>query len=437
MSDSIAPLAKEEWFRNLFVMFENPLLGLAVGAIVTAIIQSSSASLGILQALAAELNIAAAAAGLPPAITVGMAFPIIMGQNIGTCVTAIIGSAGANKDAKRVAAVHLSFNVIGSTIMLSLFCLLNYVIIPGGFGFASLPAVESNIAILHTVFNLSCTALLLPCYKLLEKLAYIIIKDKAEDEKKSILFDERLLQTPGIAIEQAQRITEKMAHISHGSVKKAISLLSEYDPKIFDDVIREENEIDDYEDEIGSYLVKITGCDLSESDNLEASKLLHLIGDLERLSDHAVNIAHSAREMKEKGISFSENAKAELSVMLSAIDDILENAIGSFVDNDLEMATRVEPLEEVIDLLQGEIKSAHINRLKNNECTIELGFILSDILTDLERVSDHCSNVAGCVIEIAHNSLGIHGYTGRIKSGNEIYDNYFKDYSDKYKIKIG
>lgn len=434
MSDSIAPLAKEEWFRNLFVMFENPLLGLAVGAIVTAIIQSSSASVGILQALAAELNLAAAAEGLAPAITVGMALPIIMGQNIGTCVTAVLGSMGANKDAKRVAAVHLSFNVIGSTVMLSLFCLFNYLIIPGGFGFAGVAADQGNIAILHTVFNVSCTVLLLPCYKLLEKLAYVIIKDKSEDDKREIIFDDRLLVTPTVAIEQVKQVTEKMAEISHGSVEKAIGLISSFDEAVFDEIMLEEDIVDRYEDEIGSYLVKVTGHEITEADSLEVSKLLHMIGDLERLSDHAVNIAHSAKEMREKSIVFSDRANEELSVILEAVREVLNTALESFLENDVEKAVRVEPLEEVIDLLQSQIRSAHIGRLKNNECTIELGFVLSDLLGDLERVADHCSNVAGCVIEIAHRSLGIHSYTDMVKSGNAVYDGYFKDYSEKYSL---
>ncbi len=405
----------------------NPLLGLLTGAVVTAIIQSSSASVGILQTVA--LN-------SPTAFTLGMALPIIMGQNIGTCVTAILGSAGANKDAKRVAAVHLTFNVIGSVVLLSVFCLLQYVIVPGGLGFANDIATPFGIAVLHSAFNIICTALLLPCYKLLEKLAIFLVKDKKGETEERNLFDDRLLATPGIAIEQAKRVTYKMAKRARRSVQNAVGLFEKYDKKGFESVVEDENKIDIYEDEIGTYLVKITGCDLNESDSLEVSKLLHMISDLERLSDHAVNLAHSAKEMNDKKITFSSGAIDEMRVIIRAVDDILGLSIDSFMQNDIEKATRVEPLEEVIDLLQTEIRANHIRRLKNNECTIELGFILTDMLTDLERVSDHCSNIAGCVIEITHNSLGMHGYTRSLKSGNEVYDNYLKSYSDEYKLKI-
>lgn len=405
----------------------NPLLGLLTGAIVTAIIQSSSASVGILQTVALAS---------PGVFSVGMALPIIMGQNIGTCVTAVLGSAGANKDAKRVAAVHLSFNVIGSTILLSLFCLFNYLILPDGLPFASLEATPVAISICHSLFNVICTALLLPCYKLLEKLAYVLVKDKKGEVEERNIFDDRLLATPSIAIEQAKQVSHRMAALAERSVKNAASLFEKFDKKLYDSVVDDENKIDIYEDEIGSYLVKITGCDLSEQDSLEVSKLLHTISDLERLSDHAVNIANSAKEMADKRLSFSSEANAEMRVIIDAVNDIIEIAIASFTENNLEKATRVEPLEQVIDLLQSEIRSNHIRRLKNNECTIELGFILTDMLTDLERISDHCSNVAGCVIEITHNSLGMHGYTRTVKSGNELYDDYFKIYSDKYKLEI-
>ena len=403
----------------------NPILGLLTGTVVTAIIQSSSASVGILQTVALAS---------PGAFTLGMALPIIMGQNIGTCVTAVLGSAGANKDAKRVAAVHLSFNIIGSTVLLSLFCLLNYVIIPGGLGFSALDATPFTISVVHTMFNILCTAMLLPCYKLLEKLAILIVKDDKSKTKERQIFDDRLLQTPAIAIEQARLVTNKMAEKAHAALNDALSLLSDFDKRKFDEVVSEESSIDVYEDEIGTYLMKITSCDLNERESLDVSKLLHTINDLERLSDHAVNIAESAKEMKDKSVVFSESARAELDVMINAVREILDTTIKSFEENDLELAVKVEPLEEVIDLLQSEIKASHINRLKNNECTIELGFILTDILTNLERVSDHCSNIAGCVIEITHHSLGMHEYTRNVRVHNKLYDDTFKDYSDKYRI---
>ncbi len=415
----------EAFLGGFFKTFaSNPLLGLLTGIVVTGIIQSSSASVGILQTVALAS---------PGAFTVGMALPIIMGQNIGTCVTAVLGSAGANKDAKRVAAVHLSFNIIGSTVLLSLFCLFNYLILPNGFGFASLDASPFNISVLHTAFNIICTACLLPCCKLLEKLAIFLVKDSKTEEKKA-MFDDRLLVTPPIAIEHAKKVTLDMAEASLRSIHEALELFANYDPKLFKKIVEDEGKIDVYEDEIGSYLVKITGCDLNESDSLEVSKLLHMIGDLERISDHSVNIAESAEEMHTKSIAFSENAMAELDVMISAVKEILEISIRSFRENSIDLAVRVEPLEEVIDLLQTEIKSNHIGRLKNNECTIELGFILTDLLTNLERISDHCSNIAGCVIEIAHNSLGLHGYTRSIRAGNEVYDEYFKEFSEHYRL---
>ncbi len=430
MSDSIQPLAEEQWFRDLFVMFKNPLLGLLVGALVTAIIQSSSASVGILQALAGELN-----AVSPGALTLGMALPILMGQHIGTCITAVLGSAGANKDAKRVAAVHLSFNVIGSVVLLSVYSLLQYLILPNGFSFATLSANQATIAICHTAISILFVLLLFPCRKLLEKLAYILVKGDSKQEKK-VITDDRLLATPALAIEQAKILTNRMAEISSRALKNAIGLFENYDKKIFASVKADEEDVDVYEDELGSYLVKITGREISEEDSMEVSKLLHMIGDLERLSDHAVNLAASAEEMTDKKITFSKEAKAELSVMIGAVKEILDTALSAYVNNSLESAHMVEPLEEVIDDLQAQIRNNHIDRLKNNECTIELGFVLSDVLTNLERVSDHCSNIAGCVIEIADNSLGIHEYTKQVKNGNEEFEAHFKTFSEKYKIKV-
>ncbi|MBQ4071856.1 MAG: Na/Pi cotransporter family protein [Clostridia bacterium] len=428
MSDGFKTPEIESFLGSFFEMFAtNPVLGLLTGAVITAIIQSSSASVGILQTIAGAN---------PGMFNVAMALPIIMGQNIGTCITAVLGSAGANKDAKRVAAVHLSFNIIGSTVMLAVFCLLHYLIIPGGFGFAYLPADEFSISVIHTVFNVVCSVLLLPCYKLLERLAIFLVRDKKGETEERNLFDDRLLSTPAIAIEQAKRVTYTMAEKTDACLADAISLFGSFDKKVFERVAAEESKIDVYEDEIGSYLVKITGCDLTESESLEVSRLLHTINDLERLSDHAVNLACSAKEMYDKKISFSSGAREEMRVMIRAVEDILSLTFAAFRDNDLERATRVEPLEEVIDMLQSEIRANHINRLKNNECTIELGFILTDMLTDLERVSDHCSNIAGCVIEITHKSLGMHEYTRSLKSGNAVYDEYLKSYSNEYRLKV-
>ncbi len=423
MSGSIEPLAEQQWFRELFIMFKNPILGLAVGAIVTAIIQSSSASVGILQALAASTG----------TLTVGMTIPILMGQHIGTCITAVLGSVGAHKDAKRVAAVHLSFNIIGSVVVLSVYSLFQYLILPNGFAFSSIVANQTTIAICHTAISIIFVILLFPCRKLLEKLAYILVKGDNKQDKK-ILTDDRLLSTPVVAIEQAKILTGRMAEISSRSLKNAIGLFENYDKKVFASVKADEDDADIYEDELGTYLVKITGCEISNEESLEVSKLLHMIGDLERLSDHAVNLAASAAEMAEKKITFSNEATAELRIMINAVNEILDTALTAYTNNDLQTAYMVEPLEEVIDDLQAQIRNNHIERLTNNECTIELGFVLSDVLTNLERISDHCSNIAGCVIEISNHSLGMHEYTKQVKNGNEEFEEHYKVFSEKYKI---
>ena len=428
MSEGFKSASIKSVLGTFFETFaSNPLLGLLTGAVVTAIIQSSSASVGILQTVALAN---------PSAFTIGMALPIIMGQNIGTCVTAILGSAGASKDAKRVAAVHLSFNLIGSSVMLGIFCLLEYALVPGGLAFAALPATPFAISIVHTVFNVAASLMLLPFCRMLESLAMFIVRDGNEEKNERPILDERLLITPPFAIEQVKRVTFEMADIAERSVRNATSLFDSFDKKVFDSVLEDEAKIDVYEDEIGSYLIKIIDCDISEGDSLEVTKLLHMISDLERLSDHAVNVAHSAKEMADKKLEFSREAISELNTITSAVHEILSLSIGSFVNTDLEKAIRVEPLEETIDRLQTEIRANHVRRLKNGECTIELGFILTDMLTDLERVSDHCSNVAGCVIEITHNSLGMHGYTRSVKNGNETYDKYLRNYSEVYKLSV-
>ena len=421
MTGAVAPLKESEAFASILLMFTNPILGVLAGALITAIIQSSSASVGILQALSAT-----------GAVTFGSAIPIIMGQNIGTCVTALISSVGANKNARRVAMVHLYFNIIGTVSLLALFYIAHAIF---DFGFLGNAIDEKYIAIVHTAFNVGCTSLLLPCHKLLEKLAILTVKDKKDAEEKVNLFDDRLLTTPSVAIDRCRNVTVDMAKTSVNSLIKSLNLFEKYDKKIFEEIDKEEDQVDVYEDEIGSYLVKLTKCDLSERDSLEVTKLLHIIGDLERISDHAVNLAESAQEIHDKKISFSAQAQKELDIMMDAIREILGASLSAFTENSLELAAVVEPLEEVVDNLKDQIKLNHIKRLKNNECTIELGFILSDLLTNLERISDHCSNIAGCVIEIAHSSLGMHGYTKALRRGNEIYDEHYKEYSRKYALK--
>ena len=420
MSDAVSPLKESEAFRNILLMFENPLLGVLAGALITAIIQSSSASVGILQALSAT-----------GAVTFGSAIPIIMGQNIGTCVTAMISSVGANKNARRVAMVHLYFNIIGTIALLAIFYIAHGIV---QFEFIGNAVDEKSIAIVHTAFNIGCTSLLLPCHKLLEKLAILTIKDKKNTEEKVSLFDDRLLTTPSVALDRCRNVAVTMAETSVASLMKSLTLFDYYDKKIFEEIDKEEDQVDIYEDEIGSYLVKLTKCDLSERDSLEVTKLLHIIGDLERISDHAVNLAESAQEIHNKKISFSDQAQKELSVMIGAVREILNASLSSFTQNSLDFAATVEPLEEVVDNLKDQIKLNHIKRLQNNECTIELGFILSDLLTNLERISDHCSNIAGCVIEIAHSSLGMHGYTKALRRGNEIYDEHYKEYFWEYSL---
>ena len=421
MSEAVAPLKTIPEFGELLLVFNNPILGVLMGAGVTAIIQSSSASVGILQALT-----------VTGAVTFGTAIPVIMGQNIGTCITALISSIGANKDAKRVAMVHLYFNIIGTVVLLLGFYILHAII---GFDFITnnTPIDKAWIAIIHTMFNLLATSLLLPFGKQLAKLATLTVRDTKKEEEKP-LFDDRLLATPAIAIEHARQVTVTMAERTLASVKKSFDILNGYTKEKFREIEREEGEIDVFEDEIGSYLLKITSHDLSETDSFEVTKLLHTIGDLERLSDHSVNIAESADEMFNKDISFSEEAKQELKVMIDAVGEILDKAINSFKQNDSDTAASVEPLEEVIDGLRSEIKLRHIQRLKNNECTVELGFILTDLLTNLERVADHCSNIAGCVIEISRNSLGLHSYTESVKRGNTQFERDYAAYAEKYQL---
>lgn len=420
MTSAVKPLAEVPEFQEILLLFSNPILGLLAGAVLTAVIQSSSASVGILQALSATGR-----------VTFATAFPIILGQNIGTCVTAIISSVGANKNAKRVSMVHLCFNIIGSVLVMALFYTLHMII---NFSFIDALVDHTIIALVHTAFNLFCTIALLPFCKQFEKLACFLVKDKKDGNDKVALLDDRLLATPSIAIERCRQVAVNMANISFHSVKRSLTLLEHYDKKLFDEIQKEEDTVDIYEDEIGSYLMKITNKDLSEKDSSEVTKLFHMIGNLERLSDHAVNVAESAQEMYEKKLEFSTIGKRDLSVMITAVHEIMDNALMAFVYNDVQVAVRVEPLEEVIDDLQTALRAGHIERLRNGECTIELGFILSDLLTNLERIADHCSNVAGCVIEIANNSLGMHSYAEGLRRGDAVYDQYFEDYSKKYQL---
>ena len=419
MSAAVSGLQDVPEFRNILVMFSNPILGVLAGAILTGIIQSSSASVGILQALSSTGQ-----------VTFGTAIPIIMGQNIGTCVTALLSSVGTNKNARRAAIVHLCFNVIGTTVWLSVFCILNGIF---HFGFVSQPTDQLGIAVVHTIFNVLCTCLMLPASGLLEKLACKIIPDTKTEESKTEL-DERLMATPSIALERCRVVTGEMAADAADALKTSLRMVSSYDPEQAVRVREQEEETDHYEDSLGTYLVKLSTCSLSDEDSNEAAKLLHVIGDFERISDHAVNILESAEEIQEKHIQFSPEAEQELQVISSAVEECLELALKSFMENDLQTASKVEPLEEVIDTLRGQLRSRHVLRLQKGECTIEDGFVWSDLLTSLERVSDHCSNIAGCVIEMAHSSLDLHEYLGGIRTEDPQYIEDYNGYAKKYAL---
>lgn len=421
MSDAVAGLKDVPEFANILTLFTNPILGVLAGAVLTAIIQSSSASVGILQALSST-----------GAISFGAAVPIIMGQNIGTCATALLSCIGANKNAKRTAVVHLYFNVIGTIVLLAAFTIAKSVF---SLHFLDNMAIDGFwIAIVHSAFNVICTVIWFPFTRLLEKLACITVRDTEEKEHYEML-DERLFATPAVAVERSKTVTEKMAEVSVGCIKDAFSLLDKFDDSLSAQVINNEDKVDKYEDRLGTYLVKLSSLDLTDNDSALTTKLLHIISDFERISDHAVNIVQSAEEIKDKKLEFSGAAKAELSVMINAVGEIIELAYDSFVNQNLNNAKFVEPLEEVIDELRDDIKSRHISRLQKGECTIELGFILSDLLTNLERIADHCSNIAGCMLEMAQGDLAIHEYLRDIKSGNrEEFQSKFDAYATKYSI---
>lgn len=430
MSDAVSGLKGDPNFTQILTLFNNPILGVISGIILTAVVQSSSASIGILQALS-----------VTGGFSFGTAIPIILGQNIGTCVTAMISSISANKNGKRTAVVHLLFNVIGVVFWLSMYYLVGWILnITGVFDFFALanntPIDMFGIAFVHTVFKILAVGLMWPFTKALEKLSYIIIKgdDKKGDEYTQML-DERLLDTPSVAIENARKVVFRMAELSIGSLKESIALFDEYDSKVAQEIREKEDKVDIYEDMLGSYLVKLSSKSMSERDSVDATKLLHMIGDLERISDHSVNIVESAEEIRDKQISFSPYANAELKKLRGAIDEILDITLESLLDSDYDKASLVEPLEQVVDYLRDQIKLRHTIRLQKSQCSIELGFILSDILTNLERVSDHCSNVAGCLIEMSrHETLDIHNYLHGIRENGEEYKANYEKYMRKYAL---
>ncbi|MGI6691945.1 MAG: Na/Pi cotransporter family protein [Christensenellales bacterium] len=422
MSAAVAGLAEVPAFRELLVLFTNPLFGVAVGALVTAIIQSSSASVGILQAIANTGS-----------LTYGAALPIIMGQNIGTCITAILSSIGANRNAKRVGMVHLYFNLIGTGVFLSVFYVLDWLI---GFTFTALPINAFGIAVAHTAFNIGTVILLYPMRSLLEWLARKTIRDSKESEKLELL-DQRLLNTPSVAIEQCRRLTVDMANLAQQAFLLADGLLDQYDAKAATEVEEIEQTVDRYEDRLGAYLLQVSALHLSEYESKEVSKLLYGIGDFERISDHAVNLTEVAQELHTKNIGFSPEAQVETSTMRAAVKEIMALTVKVFDTNNQELARKVEPLEEVVDVLRETIKANHIERLRTGTCTIELGFVLSDLLTNLERISDHCSNIAVNVMEqTGRGGLESHAYLHELHEGapNSSFRMQYEAYLNKYDI---
>ena len=415
MSGAVAGLGKVPAFQNLFLLFRNPLLGLLAGAVLTAVIQSSSASVGILQALAVTGQVSYSAA-----------IPIIMGQNIGTCVTAMLSSVGANRNAKRAALVHLSFNVIGSAVWLTVFWAVQAVLHP--------PLLDQSaslfgIAAAHSVFNILCTLLLLPLSGVLERLVVGMLPDDSQPEER-IELDRRLLATPPIALERCREVSADMARTAGDSLRKALSALHGYSPELLESVRKMEKKTDYYEDILGAYLVELSGLPISGADSAQAAKLLKLIGDLERLSDHAVNLAESAEELRQKDAQFTPEAMGELDLLTAAVLEILDMALNSFLNNDLEAAARVEPLEEVIDRLKEQLRTNHILRLQQGGCTIDAGFIWSDLLTNLERTADHCSNIAECVLDLGHHAAALH----EPQSVSQEFRRNFKMFAEKYAL---
>ena len=426
MGNSMKGLEESDIFEKVIAVFEKPftgpILGVLFGAVFTGIIQSSAASVSMLQGLA-----------LTGQISYAVAIPIIMGQNIGTCVTALISSIGVSKNAKKVSVVHISFNLIGTFVCLLLFF--------GADAIVGLPFMDSKIdafgiALCHTIFNIATTAMLCPFCNQLEKIANRVIRSDSESpEEKVVFLDERLLKTPSFAVTEASNMTCKMARIAGGSISAALDLMDNYSEEAMSTVTFQEDELDTFEDKLGSFLAQLSGSDLSDTDTREISKLLHTIGDFERLGDHSVQVGKCAQEIYEKKITFSENAVKEINTMTAAIREIIELTTRAFIDSDLELARRVEPLEQVVDVLAARSKKNHIERVQNGKCTIQLGFVLSDLLANFKRISDHCSNIAVAVIDSAKGSFDSHQYLQEVKeSGTHNFAQYHKEYCEKYGV---
>lgn len=421
MKNAIAPLADNPEFSQVLTMFSNPVLGVVCGALITAVMQSSSASVGILQALSTTGS-----------LTFGSAIPIIMGQNIGACATALISSAGTSKNAKRTAFIHLYFNVIGTVLFLSLYYILDAIF---DFAFTSLPITSVWIAIIHTLFNTATCIIMLPISSVLEKLAKLTIRDGKTNNEDYAVLDERFLSSPSFAIDQCRNLSVKMAALTQSTLSDAIKMLSEYNEQEGEEIILNENRVDEYEDKIGSYLIKLNSADITDKESKEISLLLHCIGDIERISDHAVNTLEAAQEINKKSLVFSDKANEELRIYISAITEIVDLAFSAFETGDMDKAKTVEPLEEVIDNLRNELKKHHIKRLRKGKCSAETGFVLQDLLTNFERIADHCSNIAVCIIQIQEDGLEAHEYINELKKTEDAFflEN-FSMFTQKYAL---
>ena len=418
MSGSVSTLGDEVWFQELFLLFSNPVLAMVAGAVLTAVIQSSSASVGILQVLSGTGR-----------VSLGAAIPIIMGQNIGTCITALMSSVGTNKNARRAALVHLTFNVLGTVVWLAVYCIADALFLHDFF--ANTQADVFNIAICHSLFNIACTILMLPLSGVLQKIAYILVPEGKQPEKVEEL-DERLLATPFVALERARSLTIDMADCAALAVDAALKSLDGVDAKQAKAIREWEDKTDHYEDVLGTYLVKLSAARSSDEDSAQAAVLLRAIGDFERVADHAASILCAAEEMKEKSIRFTEAASTEMTVLREAVMEILGMACKAFADGDVEAAAKVEPLEQIIDALREELRRRHIARLQQGVCTIEAGFVWADLLTDLSRISDHCSNVAGGVIDLHEQNLNTHEALRAAKSDSETFRRLYSGYTTKY-----
>ena len=423
MKNAVEGLADLPQFADMLVSFKNPVVGVVVGTLFTALIQSSAASVAILQALSAT-----------GVITYGMAAPIVMGQNIGTCVTSMISSIGTNANAKRVACIHLSVNVIGTAFCIALYGGANLLF---DLAFLETSVAPWSIALIHTIFNVVITVLLMPFSKWVIRLAEVLVKDKpaqSKKEQKVMLLDERLLRSPSVAIQECDNYTSTMAALADQTILSAISLLDSYEDVVVREILANEDKLDNYEDQLGTYLVKLSSQALSKADSRRVSRMLHAISDFERMGDHAVNLLKAAEEIHKKKISFSDEAQAELVTMTSAIGEILRISATAYVNNDLELAARVEPLEEVIDGLADTIKDNHVRRLQEGRCSIELGFILMDILNNYERISDHCSNIAVAILELSHDSFDTHEFLNGMKFQSESFNQLFNEFAKKYAL---